>query len=153
MQTTSGYSKSRTYAQDKQQKSHGHSDHSDQDKHSNVSLESLKIRVKPVIRQHSIESSAERYYLSNASDENHLKNLSKESLQKKLTQDKKRNNTTNALKLKTRISFSESRLVNGTRNLDLNLVRLQMEKHPVLKMDYVTSIEKEESSQSLGARA
>lgn len=130
------------FAQNNQQKSHGYSDHSDMQQQSNVSLESLKIRVKPVPRQHSIESSAEKHHLKDPS----------EDLQRNQSQEKKKDKITSMFMLNSRVSFSENRMVNGARNLDFNLLREQMEKYPVLKMDFVTSLEKENSTRSMGLR-
>lgn len=147
LKASAGCSKPRAVSREKHAKPAVYSDKSDT-QHSNLSLESLKIRVNPVPPRHSIESSAERKLHG---DLLHLKEGPRDGLQKKLSQGGAREPVGTALTLNSRASFSEGRAT-GRQGLDLNLVREHMEKYPVLKMDLVTSLEKKDASRPLGHR-
>jgi hypothetical protein len=127
----------------------GESEKSEIQNYSNLSLESLKIRVKPVPRQQSIESSAEKYFAKDYKEEYYNIHESKRNLNDATEKEDIRKS---GVRLKSQISFTEKKMALLNNKLDLNLVREQMEKYPVLKMDIVTSLEKRMTSKGLNQK-
>jgi hypothetical protein len=144
-----GLSKTRNFG--KTSRGNGVSEKSETQHFSNISLESLKIRVKPVPRQHSIESSAEKYFAKDHNESQFVKNDSKESISGKFPYEKGELRKSGVFG-GSRQSYPESKLNGPHGQLDLNCVREQMEKYPVLKMDIVTSLEKRMTSKVLNQK-
>ena len=156
MKNGKGMQKSRNQNREKNPKTNGYSDYSKESQDfSNISMESLKIRVKPATKQAS-DSSADKYFYKDFSNEQ-MQN-SKENLQKKPTEisndDSFVQKTSNiskrksAIMLNSRASFIENRLSIKPRQFDLNILKEYMEKFPVLKLDMVTSLEKKRKKNS-----
>lgn len=144
----------RVMSKEKNSRGNGYSEYSKEtNEFSNLSLESLEIRVKPVIKQQSIELSSEKQsqkdikafiprFKKSSCEDMVLKeeNLSiGETVSKGTTSNDLR---MTLIKLNTRKSNVDSKPANFYKNINLHTVREYMERYPVLKMDMITSLEK-----------